>query len=134
MFGKMKELDGRMETIVGAESHFQGTIRSKGSIRIDGRVEGGVSADSVYVGEGGEIQGDITAKTIIVGGKVTGNIIASSTLELQLKCQVYGDLRTAQLIISEGAVFEGNCVMTTEKTKVIEVDQVISKSTSVARS
>jgi cytoskeletal protein CcmA (bactofilin family) len=130
MFGKMKEGDGRMETLIGTESHFQGTVRSKGSIRVDGRVEGGVSADSVFIGETGEIQGDITAKTIVVGGKVTGNIIASTTLELQARSQVYGDLRTAQLIISEGAVFEGNCVMTTEKTKVIEVEQMLPKASS----
>lgn len=130
MFGKIKEIEGNLETIIGPESNFQGTVRSKGSIRVDGHVEGGLSAESVIVGDGGEVQGDITAKNITIGGKVTGNIIASGSLELQAHCQVYGDIRTSQLTIAEGAVFEGNCVMTTDKTKVIEVDQVITKASA----
>ena len=133
MFGKIKETDARMETVLGPETHFQGTIRSKGSIRVDGRVEGGISAEGVVVGETGQVQGDVTAKNIVIGGKVTGNILASNTLEMQTHSQVFGDIRTAQLSIAEGAVFEGNCVMTTEKTKVIEVDQIISKSSSIGR-
>ncbi len=128
MFGKIKETDGKMETVLGAETHFQGTIRSKGYIRVDGKVEGGISAEGVIVGETGQVQGDITAKNIVIGGKVTGNIIAAAVLELQLHSQVFGDIRTAQLSIAEGAVFEGNCVMTTEKAKVIEMDEVMNKS------
>jgi cytoskeletal protein CcmA (bactofilin family) len=128
MFGKMKESDARMETILGPETHFQGTIRSKGSIRVDGRVEGGISAEGVVIGETGQVQGDITAKNIVIGGKVTGNIIAANTLDLQTHSQVFGDIRTSQLSIAEGAVFEGNCVMTTDKAKVIEMDEVMGKT------
>lgn len=128
MFGKIKETDSKMETVLGPETHFQGTIRSKGYIRVDGKVEGGISAEGVIVGETGQVQGDITAKNIVIGGKVTGNIIAAAALELQVHSQVFGDIRTAQLSIAEGAVFEGNCVMTTEKAKVIEMDEVMNKS------
>ncbi|HRY28501.1 MAG TPA: polymer-forming cytoskeletal protein [Elusimicrobiota bacterium] len=117
-----------METVLGMETHFQGTIRSKGSIRVDGRVEGGISAEGVVIGESGQVQGDITAKNIVIGGKVTGNLIASAVLELQAHSQVFGDLRTAQLSIAEGAIFEGNCVMTTEKAKVIAMDEVMAKN------
>ncbi|MBI4397053.1 MAG: polymer-forming cytoskeletal protein [Elusimicrobia bacterium] len=126
--GKVKDVgEAKIETLVGPDTHFQGTIRSKGSVRVDGRVEGGVSAETVIIGEGGHVQGDITAKSIIIGGKVTGNIIASNTLELQTHSQVFGDIRAAQLSIAEGAVFEGNCVMTTDKAKVIEMEQVMTK-------
>jgi cytoskeletal protein CcmA (bactofilin family) len=129
MFGKGKE-DERLETVLGPETHFQGTMRSKGAIRVDGRVEGGISAEGVVVGETGQVQGDITAKNVVIGGKVTGNITAAGTLELQHHSQVFGDVRTSQLAIAEGAVFEGNCVMTTDKAKVIEMDEVMSKGGS----
>lgn len=129
MFGKTaKETEGRMETILGPETHFQGTIRSKGFIRVDGRVEGGISAEGVVIGEHGHVQGDVTAKTVVIGGKVTGNIVAAQTLELQGKSQIFGDIRTSQLSIAEGAVFEGNCVMTADKGKVIEMDAVMGKA------
>jgi cytoskeletal protein CcmA (bactofilin family) len=114
--------DTHLETVIGAESSFQGTLRSKGSIRIDGKIEGGVSAEGVILGERGEVQGDISARTVVVGGKVTGNIHATESLELLTKCQVFGDLHAPQLLIAEGAIFEGSCLMASEKAKVIEVN------------
>jgi cytoskeletal protein CcmA (bactofilin family) len=124
---KIKDLDSaKMETIIGPESAFQGNLKSKGYVRVDGRVEGGVSAEGVIVGEGGHVQGDITARSVVVAGKVTGNVIAAAGLELQAKGQILGDLRAAQVSIAEGAVFEGNCIMATDKTKVIDIDQVLA--------
>ena len=124
MFGKKKEDEfGTLETIIGVESVFHGTIQSKNSVRIDGKLEVGVSeANGVIIGEKGQVQGDVTARVVIVGGKVTGNITASHNLEILSKAQVYGDVHSALLSIGEGATFEGNCVMSTEKNKIIEMD------------
>jgi cytoskeletal protein CcmA (bactofilin family) len=128
MFAKMKQPEGKLETVLGPETHFQGTIRSKGLIRVDGKVEGGISAEGIIIGDSGSVQGDVTAKNIVVGGKVTGNVIASESLEIQPKSQVFGDIRTAKISVAEGAVFEGNCVMTTEKSKVIDMEEVVTKA------
>ena len=117
-----KKMEGHLETIIGGESFFQGTLRSKGSVRIDGKIEGGVSAEGVILGEQGEVQGDISARTVVIGGKVTGNVHATESLELLTKSQVFGDLHAPQLVIAEGAVFEGSCLMASEKAKVIEVN------------
>jgi cytoskeletal protein CcmA (bactofilin family) len=124
MFGKKKEnLFGILETVIGPESVFQGTLRSKSSIRIDGKLEGGVAeANGIILGDKGQIQGDINARLVIVGGKITGNITATHSLEILPKAQVFGDIHCSLLTIGEGATFEGNCVMTTEKDKVIEMD------------
>jgi cytoskeletal protein CcmA (bactofilin family) len=124
MFNKKKENDlGVLETVIGADSSFHGTLRSKNSIRIDGKLEGGIAeANGVIIGEKGQVQGDINARVVIVGGKVTGNITATQCLEVLPKAQVYGDLHSAVLTIGEGATFEGNCVMSTEKNKIIEMD------------
>ena len=124
MFGKNEssKLEAHLETVVGAESSFQGNLRSKGSVRIDGKIEGGVSAEGVIIGERGEVQGDISARTVVVGGKITGNIHATESLELLTKSQVFGDLHAPQLLIAEGAVFEGSCLMASEKAKIIEVN------------
>jgi cytoskeletal protein CcmA (bactofilin family) len=116
------KVDTHLETVIGAESSFQGTLRSKGSVRIDGKIEGGISAEGVILGERGEVQGDISARTVVIGGKVTGNVHATESLELLAKSQVFGDLHAPQLLIAEGAIFEGSCLMASEKTKVIEVN------------
>ncbi len=120
--GSSRPAEAHLETIIGAESNFQGTLRSKGSVRVDGKIEGGISAEGVILGERGEVQGDISARTIVVGGKVTGNIHATESLELLSKCQVFGDLHAPQLLIAEGAVFEGSCLMASDKAKVKVID------------
>ncbi len=125
MFGakdSSKKQESHLETMIGGDSFFQGTLRSKGSIRIDGKIEGGVSAEGIILGENAEVQGDISARTVVVGGKVTGNIHATESLELLAKSQVFGDLHAPQLVIAEGAIFEGSCLMASEKARVIEVN------------
>jgi cytoskeletal protein CcmA (bactofilin family) len=131
MFRKTRDLDNaKMETVMGPDTFFQGAIRSKGFVRVDGKVEGSLSAEGIVVGQSGHVQGDITAKSVVIGGKVTGNVVAEETLELQAQSQIVGDVRTAQLSIAEGAVFEGNCVMISDKTKVIEMDEVLGRTNS----
>jgi cytoskeletal protein CcmA (bactofilin family) len=124
MFGK-KDIDAaHMETIIGPETRFQGNIRSKGFVRVDGTVEGGVSAEGVILGEKGHITGDVLSKVVFVSGKVTGNVTAVHSLELQPKGQIRGDIKTAQLSIADGALFEGSCLMTAEKIGALELDAV----------
>jgi len=122
MFGKSKDHGGSpMETIIGTGTLFQGTLASKGSIRIDGKVEGSITeADCVVIGESGDVQGDIHAQSVVVGGKVTGNISAS-IIEVLSAAAIHGDLRTTALAISEGANFEGNCTMIKEKQQIIDL-------------
>jgi len=125
MFGKKEHsVPKEIETIIGENTLFQGTIKSKGSVRIDGRLEGSiVEASQVIVGAKGYVQGDITAHSVIIGGKVNGNVTAVESIEIQPGAQLLGDIHTSTLSIGEGAVFEGHCVMTSEKTKVIELEK-----------
>ncbi|MBU2442404.1 MAG: polymer-forming cytoskeletal protein, partial [Nanoarchaeota archaeon] len=58
----------------------------------------------------------------LIGGKITGNATATHSIEIQSKSQVLGDIHTGVLSISEGALFEGHCVMAAEQSKVIEMD------------
>jgi cytoskeletal protein CcmA (bactofilin family) len=124
MFTKKSDSEmGVMETVIGPDSTFQGTIRSKNSVRIDGKLEGNIAeANGVIIGDKGQIQGDINARIVVIGGKVTGNVSATASLEILSAAQVFGDLHSAILTIGEGATFEGNCVMSTDKNKVIEMD------------
>jgi cytoskeletal protein CcmA (bactofilin family) len=125
MFGK-KDMDTtHMETVIGPGSRFQGTIRSKGFVRIDGIVEGGISAQGVIVGEKALITGDIVAKMVFVAGKVTGNVTAAHALELQPKGQIRGDVRAVQLSIADGALFEGHCLMTAEKIGEVSTEDIV---------
>src|SRR5437868_4686929 len=120
LFDKKKTASGmgpdEMVTVVGAEAHIQGVLNAKGSLRVDGRIEGSVSdGRTVVVGPGGEVAGDIAAEHVVVGGKVGGNITATGQLEILASGRVQGDVKTPRLTVEDGAVFNGRCAMDSKK-------------------
>lgn len=117
MFSKNTE---KLESIVGTNSHFEGNIRSKGTLRIDGSVNGNIEADWLILGEKATLRGNVTARGVIIGGKVEGNVHAKEILEIKAKGQVVGDLTTSKLSVSEGGMLEGRTTMQREDSKIIE--------------
>jgi cytoskeletal protein CcmA (bactofilin family) len=81
-------------------------------VRIDGQVEGEISAqDSVIIGEGAEVTAQINASTVVVQGRVSGDITARKRIELKAPATVIGNVSTPSLVVHEGVVFEGHCAM-----------------------
>lgn len=103
---------GDVVTIVGPEAHFTGTMMVRGSLRVEGEIEGNINeAQTVIIGRGGSVQGDVRAERVIVGGSVVGDIFATVQLELIAGGRIVGTIRTQKLLIEEGAIFEGHCDM-----------------------
>jgi cytoskeletal protein CcmA (bactofilin family) len=98
--------------LIGAGSVFEGKLKTPGSIRIDGKVIGEITAtQNISIGGTGDIEGNLSARNITVGGKVSGAIAAQEKLVLEARAVVKGDLRSSKLVIDEGAVFDGKCAM-----------------------
>jgi cytoskeletal protein CcmA (bactofilin family) len=112
MFGKSSI---KMDTIIGSDSEFRGALNVKGTVRVDGSMEGDIHADWVIVGETGKVTGNIRSRGVIIGGKVEGNIDASEIVELKNHSQVTGEIRPGKLIVSEGALFVGYSLMDSGK-------------------
>jgi len=108
VFGKASR---KLETIVGDGTRIAGKVSVKGTIRVDGIVEGDVQADWVIVGESGKIRGNTRTRGMVVGGSVEGNIEATETVELREKATMAGEIHTPKLGVSEGAVFDGRARM-----------------------
>jgi cytoskeletal protein CcmA (bactofilin family) len=108
MFGRSAT---KLETVIGADSTIQGELSIQGTVRVDGNVEGDIRADCVIVGETGKVRGNVKARTLVVGGRVDGNIAAAEAVELRGRAQVFGEICTARLSVSEGALFEGQSCM-----------------------
>jgi cytoskeletal protein CcmA (bactofilin family) len=115
MFGKKQP---KLETIIGPETTLHGELNTTGTVRIDGSLEGNLNADWVVIGEKGRINGDVTAKGMVIGGKVKGNIRSEVVVEIKQKAEVCGEITTTNLVISEGAIFEGRSSM--QRNKEIE--------------
>jgi cytoskeletal protein CcmA (bactofilin family) len=96
-------------------SKISGKLIFEGATRIDGQVDGEISAkDSLIIGESAVVTAQIKANAIIVAGKVSGDIIATQRLEIRPSARVIGNLTAPVLIVHEGAMFEGHCSMQPE--------------------
>ena len=130
MFGRYAT---KLETVIGADSTVKGEINVRGTVRIDGCLEGDIRADWVIVGETGRVRGNAKARAMVVGGRVEGNIEGSEIVELKDKAQVVGEICTAKLSVSEGAQFEGQSSMK-KKKEVPESQEGKIKSLNASRS
>lgn len=103
---------GEISTLLGKDTEVRGSIKTQGSIRLDGVVIGEVTASkTVTVGSTGSIEGNIQAEDIILAGKVKGTITAKGKVILESSAHLEGDLHAARLSINEGASFKGRSTM-----------------------
>ena len=99
-------------TIIGTGVVIEGKLSSTGDVRIDGNVKGDIKANgNVTVGESGEVDGQIHADIITLGGKVMGSINAKDKLVLESKAALKGDIVTKILVVEAGAKFDGKSNM-----------------------
>jgi cytoskeletal protein CcmA (bactofilin family) len=99
-------------TMIGEGACFEGTVNVPHGIRIDGTFKGKIEASEMLtIGNTGVVEADVKAKSIIIGGKVSGNIVGAERVELESRASLTGDLQTRDLVINEGALFHGKCLM-----------------------
>ena len=115
----MRKADRRtktVESIIGHDACLEGTLSSKGTLRIDGRVKGAVLCEGmVVIGSEGYVEGEITSYDVFIAGEFRGNVTAKNRLEIAENGKVYGDITTAKIVIDPGGLFEGSCRMISEK-------------------
>jgi cytoskeletal protein CcmA (bactofilin family) len=83
-------------------------IISRGTLQIDGEIEGNVAGAEIIVGEHGKVTGTIAAERVIVRGRISG-VIRALTVALQSSARVEGDIDHMSLAIEQGAEFDGRC-------------------------
>jgi cytoskeletal protein CcmA (bactofilin family) len=95
-----------------------GKLSFDGPARIDGEVDGEItSKDSLNIGETAVVTAQIRAASVVVAGKVSGDITGSQKIEIRPSAKVVGNLAAPLLSIHEGAQFEGHCSMQPEAAR-----------------
>ncbi|MEA2039166.1 MAG: polymer-forming cytoskeletal protein [Thermodesulfobacteriota bacterium] len=108
----MKKIKDEIKGFLGADTEFEGKLSFTGTVRIDGRFKGDILAEgSLIVGETSIVEADIRVLQIIINGEVRGDIVAESVIEIRAPAKVIGNINAPSIIIQQGAVFEGNCIM-----------------------
>jgi cytoskeletal protein CcmA (bactofilin family) len=100
-------------TVVGANTRFVGDVSGDEDVTVAGRFEGKIHVGhDVKVAVGANVEGEIAARSVFVGGTVRGQIVASDRAELASTAVVEGSVQAPKIIIAEGAQLEGNVAMT----------------------
>ena len=110
-----KDLTGPSEinALLGKGTEYVGKLTFDGRVRIEGKFEGEVfSEGTLIIADGAQMRADVDVGTLIVlGGEVWGDIRARQLVELHAPGKVHGNIRTPQIFMDRGVVFDGQCTM-----------------------
>lgn len=97
----------QLDTVLGDKTHFEGTLKSRGNVRVEGTFLGDITARGrIRVGEEAKVEGDLTGEAVSVSGIVRGNITARKACVSQTG-RVWGDLTIQTLATEEGGFIQG---------------------------
>ena len=104
---------------IGKTVVIRGEVKGGEDLTIDGRVEGTIQLtdNRLTIGPNADVQADLSAKDILVMGKVKGNVIATGRVELRAGCLLEGDVRAMRLAIEDNAVLRGKVDLTQGSTR-----------------
>ena len=103
--------DISINTIIGKGSAISGNMKVNGFIRVDGDIDGSLETDgNVIVGENARIRGDLTAKSVIFGGIIKGNIKANESIKILSDAAVIGDVISHKVQVDGSAIIHGHCI------------------------
>jgi cytoskeletal protein CcmA (bactofilin family) len=110
--------DHIVNSIIGEGSEFKGEFKINGLLRVDGKFTGTIqTSGKVLIGQAGEAVTDIEACTVIIGGTVRGNIFATERVILLTTGKVTGNIITPSIVMEEGSVFDGQCIINKKTDK-----------------
>ncbi len=113
---------------LGKETVFQGKMTFEGVFRLDGKFEGEIfDSGTLIVGETANIKGKISLQTLVINGRVDGDIYAKTRVEIHATGKVYGTLSAPILTINEGGILEGSCKMEGEMDKKEDHPDLLSQ-------
>jgi cytoskeletal protein CcmA (bactofilin family) len=108
-----------IKAFLGEETHFEGKLFFEGTVRIDGKFQGGIhTEDTIIIGETAIVDAEIEAGEVILSGTIHGNVYTRDNMEILAPGKMYGSIMTPRLAIQEGVIFEGTCRMEQLETSV----------------
>jgi cytoskeletal protein CcmA (bactofilin family) len=99
---------GTSKNVLNSDVEIKGNIKFSGELAFDGKLDGEIHTDgNLTLGDSAVVNGNIGAQSVVVRGKVNGNITAREKIEIKAKAELFGDIRGTKLIIEEGVTFVG---------------------------
>lgn len=122
MFERKQKQKQKMDGLISNATDIVGNVNFKGGQHIDGNVKGNITSDDpdslLVIGETAVVEGDLRAATVIINGRVTGNVIGK-IVEIEQSAKVNGNINYTKFISHAGAFIKGTLI----PTETEEVEQ-----------
>jgi cytoskeletal protein CcmA (bactofilin family) len=123
---RMSTTASTTKNVLGSDVEIKGSLKFTGELTFEGKLEGEIHTDgTLNLGDTAVINGNIDAQSVVIRGKVNGNINAKDKIEIKAKAELFGDIRATKLVIEEGVTYVGKTEVNPNK---------VSPTASAARS
>ena len=96
------------KNVLNSDVELKGTLKFSGELTFDGKLDGDIQTDgSLILGDNAVIKGNLNVTTVVVRGKVNGNVVAKEKIDIKTKAELFGDIRAPKLVIEEGVTYVG---------------------------
>ena len=96
------------KNILNSDVEITGTLQFKGELTFDGKLNGDIASEGILnLGDNAVIKGNLNVNSVVLRGKINGNVTANERIEIKAGTELFGDIRSAKLAIEEGVTFEG---------------------------
>lgn len=113
-FFELEEED--FDTVLADDISFNGSIVFKKPFMIKGKVQGTIdSASDLVIDTNAHVEANITAKRVLIRGKLRGDIITNGLVFITKSGVVYGNIESANVVLEPGSTFSGQCIMPEDK-------------------
>jgi cytoskeletal protein CcmA (bactofilin family) len=115
--GSGNGLSVKQRTTSGSQPELVGDVNFKDMIRVNGHIAGSVysKAGTMIVDTEAKVDANVDVAVAMIGGTVSGDIVARERVELGPTSKIYGNIWTRSIVIKDGAIFEGVCRMIEEE-------------------
>ena len=112
---KPAQIDGQVDTLIGAQVVIHGDLKFSGGLYVEGRIVGKVIAEegqraTITLAENGSIEGEVRAPVVILNGRLDGDVYASERVELAAKARVQGNVHYQVVEMLAGSVLTGRLI------------------------
>ncbi len=96
------------KNVLNSDVELKGTLKFTGELTFDGKLDGEINSDgALNLGDNAVVKGNVNVNSVVVRGKINGNVVAKDKIDIKAKTELFGDIRAAKLVIEEGVTFVG---------------------------
>jgi cytoskeletal protein CcmA (bactofilin family) len=96
------------KNVLNSDVELKGNLKFSGELTFDGKLEGDINSEgTLNLGDNAVVKGNINVNSVVVRGKINGNITAKDKIDIKTRTELFGDIRSPKLVIEEGVTFVG---------------------------